>query len=161
MDWNWAYTWLSLAVAFALLELLAGAFVLLAMGAACAVGAIAAYLGAGITVQLLCVAIAAGILIPLGLVHFKGRLSPTKYGTTGTGVENGRIYTTLKRDYDGATAITINGDAYRVRPDTDPHHVGEGSAEAEGILPGTQVRFCHFEGTTAIVKPFDTSQRSE
>lgn len=159
MDWNWAYTWLSLAVAFALLELLVGAFVLLAMGAACAVGAGAAYLGAGITVQLLSIAIAAGILIPLGLAHFKRRLSPSKYGTTGTGVEKGRIYTTLKRDYDGATAITINGDTYRVRRETDPRHAGEGSPEAEDITPGTQVEFSHFEGTTAIVKPVDSRER--
>src|SRR5690554_793079 len=59
----------------------------------------------------------------------------------------GRTYTTLKRDFDGASGIKINGDFYRLRVAAD---AGESSGETD-LPPGTRVIFQTFDGTTAIV----------
>ena len=64
------------------------------------------------------------------------------YGTTGTGVEQGKQYRTLKRDFDGASGIKVNGDFYRLRTSDT------GMTE---LPAGTEVTFERFDGTTAVV----------
>lgn len=144
MDWTLAHTWLAIALLLGVAELTSGALVLLALAIAAALTALLAYLDVALAWQLLGFGVLAGLLIPLAIKVIRPRFSPhgVAYGTTGTGVEKGQEYRTLKRDYDGASGVKINGDFYRLRV--------AGSGETE--LPAdTQVIFQEFDGTTAIV----------
>ncbi|MGO2148606.1 nodulation efficiency, NfeD-like protein [Halomonas sp.] len=144
MDWNPAYTWLVLALLLSLGELTSGAMVLLALGIAAALTAAVTALGLSLPWQLLSMGIFSGLLVPLGVMVIRPRFSPrgVAYGTTGTGVEKGNHYHTLRRDYDDATGIKINGDFYRLRV------MDTGATE---LPPDTSVIFQRFEGTTALV----------
>ncbi|PRY66539.1 membrane protein implicated in regulation of membrane protease activity [Vreelandella songnenensis] len=144
MDWNPAYTWLVLALLLSLAELTSGAMVLLALGIAAALTAAVTALGLSLPWQLLSMGLFTGVLVPLGIWVIRPRFSPrgVAYGTTGTGVEKGKRYTTLRRDYDDATGIKVNGDFYRLRV------VDSGATE---LPPHTPVIFQRFEGTTALV----------
>ncbi|WGI24389.1 nodulation efficiency, NfeD-like protein [Halomonas alkaliantarctica] len=144
MDWNPAYSWLVLALLLSLAELTSGAMVLLALGIAAALTAAVTALGLTLPWQLLSMAIFAGVLLPLCIMIIRPRFSPrgVAYGTTGTGVEKGNRYKTLRRDFDDATGIKVNGDFYRLRV----------LESGETDLPnGTPVVFQRFEGTTALV----------
>lgn len=143
MEWNPAYLWLLLALALGVAELLSGGLVLLALALAAGLTALTALTGATLSLQLLTLGLASGLLVPLTIKVIKPRFSPrgVAYGTTGTGVERGRHYRTLKRDFDGASGIKINGDFYRIR-------LPDGSSE---LPEGTQVTFQAFDGTTAQV----------
>lgn len=144
MDWNPAYTWLVLALLLSLGELTSGAMVLLALGIAAALTAAVTALGLTLPWQLISMAIFTGLLVPICVMVIRPRFSPrgVAYGTTGTGVEKGNQYTTLRRDFDDATGIKVNGDFYRLRV------LDSGETE----LPnGTLVVFKRFEGTTALV----------
>jgi membrane protein implicated in regulation of membrane protease activity len=144
MDWNPAYTWLVLALLLSLGELTSGAMVLLALGIAAALTAAVTALGLTLPWQLISMAIFTGLLVPICVMVIRPRFSPrgVAYGTTGTGVEKGNRYTTLRRDFDDATGIKVNGDFYRLRV------LENGETE----LPnGTSVVFRRFEGTTALV----------
>ncbi|MBS9403618.1 nodulation efficiency, NfeD-like protein [Halomonas sp. TRM85114] len=149
MDWNLAYTWLVIALLLGLGELASGALVLLALAAAAALTAIIAWLGFGLSWQLLGMGVLAGVLVPLAVMRIRPAFSPrgVAYGTTGTGVEKGHRYTTLKRDFDGASGIKVNGDFYRIRLAADAN---EKSGETE-LPAGSSVIFQDFDGTTAIV----------
>lgn len=151
MDWNPAYTWLVLALLLSLGELTSGAMVLLALGIAAAFTAAVTTLGLTLPWQLLSMSIFTGVLLPLCIMVIRPRFSPrgVAYGTTGTGVEKGNHYTTLRRDFDDATGIKVNGDFYRLRV-LDSGETALASRENE--LPnGTTVVFRRFEGTTALV----------
>lgn len=144
MDWNPAYSWLVLALLLCLAELTSGAMVLLALGIAAALTAAVTALGLTLPWQLLSMAIFTGILLPVCIMVIRPRFSPhgVAYGTTGTGVEKGNRYITLRRDFDDATGIKVNGDFYRLRV----------LESGETDLPnGTPVVFRRFEGTTALV----------
>lgn len=144
MGWNPAYTWLVLALLLSLVELTSGAMVLLALGIAAALTAAVTALGLTLPWQLFSMAIFTGILLPISIMVIRPRFSPrgVAYGTTGTGVEKGNHYITLRRDFDDATGIKVNGDFYRLRV------LENGETE----LPnGTPVVFRRFEGTTALV----------
>ena len=145
MDWNPAYSWLVLALLLSLAELTSGAMLLLALGVAAALTAAVTALGLTLPWQLISMGIFAGVLVPLGVMVIRPRFSPkgVSYGTTGTGVEKGSHYTTLKRDFDDATGIKVNGDFYRLR-------VIE--SDQTEFPPGTPVVFKRFEGTTALVQ---------
>lgn len=146
LDWNITYTWLAIALLLGLAELTSGALVLLALAVAAALTALLAWLGFSLAWQLLGFGVLAGLLLPITIKVIRPWFSPhgVAYGTTGTGVEKGNEYRTLKRDFDGATGIKVNGDFYRLRvADT---HTTE--------LPlDSLVVFQRFDGTTAIVKP--------
>lgn len=153
MDWNPAYTWLVLALLLSLGELTSGAMVLLALGVAAALTAAVTALGLTLPWQLLSMGIFTGVLVPLGVMVIRPWFSPrgVAYGTTGTGVEKGNYYHTLRREYDDATGIKINGDFYRLRV------LENGQTE---LSSGTPVVFKRFEGTTALVmlhQPADLS----
>ena len=114
-------------------------------GGTAALTALLAFLGAPFEWQLAGMGLFSGILVPVAIRWIRPRFSPkgVAYGTTGTGVEQGRRYQTLKRDFDGATGIKVNGDFYRLRV-TDT---------GETDLPeGTDVIFKQFDGTTAVVE---------
>ncbi len=150
MDWNPTYSWLVLALLLSLAELTSGAMVLLALGVAAALTASVTALGLTLPWQLLSMGIFTGVLLPICVMVIRPRFSPrgVAYGTTGTGVEKGNHYTTLRRDFDDATGIKVNGDFYRIR-------VLE-SGETE--LPNsTSVVFKRFEGTTALVTLHQTA----
>ncbi|MDY7114857.1 NfeD family protein [Halomonas sp. SSL-5] len=148
MDWNPAVIWLIIALLLGLAELTTGGLVLLALAAAAALTAALAGLGLSLPWQLLGMGVFSGVLVPLAVWVIRPRFSPrgVAYGTTGTGVEKGHTYTTLKRDFDGASGIKINGDFYRLRVADS----AEGSGETE-LPAGTPVIFESFDGTTAIV----------
>jgi membrane protein implicated in regulation of membrane protease activity len=144
MDWNPALLWLAIALLVGLAELYTGGLVLLALAFAAALTAAVAWPGLGLAWQLLGMGVFSGLLVPLAIWVIRPRFSPrgVAYGTTGTGVEKGRVYLTLKRDFDRATGIKVNGDFYRIR---------EAETGAEELPAGTPVTFDTFEGTTAIV----------
>lgn len=148
MDWNPAVIWLIIALLLGLAELTTGGLVLLALAAAAALTAALAGLGLSLPWQLLGMGVFSGVLVPLAVWVIRPRFSPrgVAYGTTGTGVEKGHTYTTLKRDFDGASGIKINGDFYRLRVADSAEESGETELPA-----GTPVIFESFDGTTAIV----------
>ena len=144
MEWSLTHFWLILALVLCLAELTSGVLLLLALGIAAGLTALVSFLGAGFEWQLVAMGVFAGILVPVAIRWIRPHFSPkgVAYGTTGTGVESGRRYQTLKRDFDGATGIKVNGDFYRLKV-ADSH---------ETELPeGTEVVFDHFDGTTAVV----------
>jgi membrane protein implicated in regulation of membrane protease activity len=144
MEWSLTHFWLILALIIGLAELTSGVMVLLALSIAAALTALLAFLGASFEWQLAGMGLFSGILVPVAIKWLKPRLSPkgVAYGTTGTGVERGQVYHTLKRDFDDATGLKVNGDFYRLRI----------SDTGETELPeGTPVIFETFDGTTAVV----------
>lgn len=145
MDWNPAYTWLVIALLLSLGELTSGAMVLLALGIAAALTAAVTAFGLSLPWQLLGMAVFTGILVPIGVFYIRPRFSPrgVAYGTTGTGVEKGQCYVTLRRDFDDASGLKINGDFYRLRV------VDSGETD---LPSGTTVVFRRFDGTTALVE---------
>jgi membrane protein implicated in regulation of membrane protease activity len=144
MEWSLAHLWLILALILSLAELTSGVLVLLALGMAAALTAILAFVGVPFEWQLAGMGIFSGILVPVAVRWIKPRFTPkgVAYGTTGTGVERGTVYRIIKRDFDNATGIKVNGDFYRVRvSDTGENELAE----------GTRVIFETFDGTTAVV----------
>lgn len=144
MDWNPALVWLAIALLLGLMELSSGGLVLLSLAVAAALTSALAALGITLPWQLLAMGVFSGVLIPLAVKVIRPWFSPSgvAYGTTGTGVEEGHTYTTLKRDFDGASGVKVNGDFYRLR-------VAE-TGETE-LPEGSLVVFKEFDGTTAIV----------
>ena len=145
MEWSLTHLWLILALILSLAELTSGVLVLLALGIASALTAILASLGVSFEWQLAGMGVFSGILVPVAIKYIRPRFSPkgVAYGTTGTGVERGTVYETLRREFDDATGIKVNGDFYRLR-------VG---ASGDTELPaGTRVVFKRFDGTTAVVE---------
>lgn len=152
MDWNPALIWIAIALLLGLAELTSGGMVLLALGVAAAFTAALAALGLGLPWQLLGMGVFSGLLVPLAVMVIRPWFSPrgVAYGTTGTGVEKGRTYQTLKRDFDGASGVKVNGDFYRLRVDET----------GETDLPeNTLVIFKQFDGTTAIVSHCQKQQK--
>jgi membrane protein implicated in regulation of membrane protease activity len=144
MEWTVAHLWLALALILGLAELTSGVMVLLALGVAAALTSVLAYSGLSFAWQLAGMGLFSGLLIPIVIRVIRPHFSPrgVAYGTTGTGVEKNHRYTTIKRDFDNATVIKVNGDLYRLR-------IAE---TGETDLPeGTEVTFDRFDGTTAIV----------
>ncbi|MBD3658426.1 MULTISPECIES: NfeD family protein [Marinobacter] len=144
MEWSLTHFWLILALVLSLAELTSGVLLLLALGVAAALTALVAFLGAPFEWQLVAMGVLSGILVPVAIRWIRPRFSPkgVAYGTTGTGVEHGRRYHTLQRDFDGATGIKVNGDFYRLK-------LEDGSSPE--LPEGTPVIFEQFDGTTAIV----------
>lgn len=144
MEWSLTHFWLILALVLSLAELTSGVLVLLALGVAAALTALLAFLGIPFEWQLVAMGVFSGILVPVAIRWIRPRFSPkgVAYGTTGTGVEQGRRYQCERRDFDGAVGIKINGDFYRIRT------IDGVSVE---LAAGTDVIFENFDGTTAVV----------
>lgn len=144
MEWSLTHLWLILALVLGLAELTSGVLVLLALGCAAAVTALLAFLGFSLTWQLVGMGVLSGLFVPIAIRYIRPNFSPkgVAYGTTGTGVEQGQQYNVIKRDFDGATGLKINGDFYRLR-------VAETGATE--LPEGTQIVFENFDGTTAVV----------
>lgn len=151
MEWSLTHLWLILALALSLAELASGVLLLLALGIAAALTALVAYLDAPFEWQLVAMGVFSGILVPVVIRWIKPRFSPkgVAYGTTGTGVEKGQRYHTIRRDFDGASGVKINGDFYRLR--VTPDNLAE-------LPEGTEVIFEHFDGTTAVVHRVNPSK---
>lgn len=145
MEWSLTHFWLILALILGLAELTSGVLLLLALGIAAALTAVLAFAGMSFEWQLIGMGVFSGLLVPIAIRWIRPRFSPkgVAYGTTGTGVEQGKRYNTLKRDFDGATGIKVNGDFYRVRNET---------TGVTDFPEGTDVVFKQFDGTTAIVQ---------
>ena len=145
MEWSLTHFWLILALVLSLAELASGVLLLLALGIASALTAVLALLGVPFEWQLVGMGLFSGILVPVAIRWIRPRFSPkgVAYGTTGTGVEYGRHYRTLKRDFDNACGIKVNGDFYRVRVE---------NTGATDLPEGTEVVFKRFDGTTAVVE---------
>ncbi len=157
MEWNPAVIWLIIALLLGLAELTTGGLVLMALAAAALLTAALAGLGLSLSWQLIGMGAFSGLLVPLAVWVIRPWFSPrgVDYGTTGTGVEKGHTYTTLKRDFDGATGVKINGDFYRLRVADADERAGETDLPA-----GTSVIFQTFDGTTAIVRLADPAPDS-
>lgn len=145
MEWSLTHFWLILALALSLAELTSGVLLLLALGIASALTSVLAFIGLPFEWQLVGMGIFSGVLVPVAIRWIRPRFSPkgVAYGTTGTGVEHGRRYRTLIRDFDSASGIKVNGDFYRLRVDST------GNTE---LPEGTEVLFKQFDGTTAVVE---------
>lgn len=144
MEWSLTHFWLILALVLSLAELTSGVLVLLALGIAAALTAVLTALGAPFEWQLVGMGVFSGVLVPIAIRWIRPRFSPkgVAYGTTGTGVEHGKAFRTLKRDFDGASGIKVNGDFYRIRTsDTGMTELPE----------ATDVIFDRFDGSTAVV----------
>ena len=144
MEWSLTHFWLILALILGLAELSSGVMVLLALSLAAALTSLLAFVGASFEWQLAGMGIFSGIFVPVAIKWIKPRFTPkgVAYGTTGTGVERGLAYQTLKRDFDHASGIKVNGDFYRLRV----RETGE-----TDLPEGTHVIFEKFDGTTAVV----------
>jgi membrane protein implicated in regulation of membrane protease activity len=144
MEWSMTYLWLILALALGVAELTTGSLVLLALAIAAGLTGLTAGLGASVVWQLVAMGLLSGLLVPIMVWKVRPWFSPrgVAYGTTGTGVEHGQVYSTLRRDFDDASGIKINGDFYRLRV--------EDTGETE-LPEDTSVVFQHFDGTTAVV----------
>ncbi|MBE0486627.1 nodulation efficiency, NfeD-like protein [Marinobacter sp.] len=153
MEWTLTHFWLILALLLGLTELTSGAMIMLALALAAALTALAAALGVSFEWQLVVMGAMSGLLVPTVIWWIRPRFSPkgVAYGTTGTGVERGKRYQTLLRDFDQATGIKINGDFYRLK-------LEDGSSPA--LPEGTSVIFETFDGTTAIVHFAQTDKES-
>ena len=149
---NPAWAWAIIGLLLMLSELLTGAFVLLALGIAALVTAVAWLIaGMGLTGQLITMAIASGLLVPMAVYWIRPMFSPrgVRYGTTGTGAESGRSYRLEPLRFDPAhLAVKVNGDQYRIEPDASDRAALE-------LHEGDRVELLRFEGTTAIVRPTD------
>lgn len=145
MEWSLTHFWLILALVLGLAELTSGVLLLLALAIASALTAGLAFLDLSFEWQLVGMGVFSGILVPVAIRWIRPRFSPrgVAYGTTGTGVEQGQRYRTLKRDFDGAVGIKINGDFYRVKVS---------DSGASDLPENTEVVFQHFDGTTAVVR---------
>jgi len=145
MEWSLTHFWLILALVLGLAELTSGVLVLLALAIASALTGVLAFVGWSFEWQLVGMGVLSGLLVPIAIRWIRPRFSPkgVAYGTTGTGVEQGQRYRTLKRDFDGATGIKVNGDFYRLKDD---------STGATDFPEGTHVVFKQFDGTTAVVQ---------
>lgn len=145
MEWSLTHFWLILALVLSLAELTSGVLLLLALGIASALTAVLAFLGVPFEWQLVGMGVFSGVLVPVAIRWIRPRFSPkgVAYGTTGTGVEHGRHFRTLKRDFDNACGIKVNGDFYRVRVE---------STGNTDLAEGTEVVFKQFDGTTAVVE---------
>ena len=144
MEWSLTHLWLILALILGLAELTSGVMVLLALAIAAALTAVLAFINVPLEWQLAGMGVFSGILVPVAIKWIKPRFTPkgVAYGTTGTGVENGTVYRIIKRDFDGASCVKVNGDFYRIRVnDTGQTELPE----------GTRVIFKTFDGTTAVV----------
>ncbi|TGN39364.1 NfeD family protein [Marinobacter confluentis] len=144
MEWSLTHFWLILALILGLAELTSGVLVLLALGIAAALTAVLAFIGAPFEWQLAGMGVFSGVLVPVAVKWIKPRFTPkgVAYGTTGTGVENGTAYQIIKRDFDNASGVKVNGDFYRIRV--------RDTGETE-LPDGTRVIFRSFDGTTAVV----------
>ncbi|MDX1457307.1 MAG: NfeD family protein [Marinobacter sp.] len=151
MEWSLTHFWLILALVLCLAELASGVLLLLALGIAAGLTAILAAMGAAFEWQLVGMGVLSGILVPVAIRWIRPRFSPrgVSYGTTGTGVEAGKHFHTLQRDFDNASGIKINGDFYRLKV-ADSHQTE--------LPEGTEVVFDHFDGTTAIVRPVNPNK---
>lgn len=144
MEWSLTHLWLILALILGLAELTSGVMVLLALAIAAALTAVLAFINVPFEWQLAGMGVFSGILVPVAIKWIKPRFTPkgVAYGTTGTGVENGTVYRIIKRDFDSASCVKVNGDFYRIRVnDTGQTELPE----------GTRVIFKTFDGTTAVV----------
>lgn len=145
MEWSITHFWLILALVLGLAELTSGVLLLLALAIAAALTAVLAYVGMSFEWQLVGMGVFSGLLVPIAIRWIRPCFTPkgVAYGTTGTGVEHGKRYRTLKRDFDDAAGIKVNGDFYRLRDD---------NTGATDFPEGTEVIFKQFDGTTAIVQ---------
>ncbi len=149
-----AWAWAVIGLLLALSELLTGAFVLLALGIAALLTALAVVVvDLSLTGQLIVMGVASGILVPLAIYKIRPMFSPkgVKYGTTGAGAETGKRYRVETMNFDQSiNAIKVNGDLYRIQPVDDAGKPSEAS-----ISPGDLVMLMRFDGTLALVQPTD------
>lgn len=152
-EWVWSVTGLALI----LFELISGAFVFLAIGAAAlATAAITLITHIGVVGQLTVMALVSGVAVPVAIYKIRPIFSPkgVNYGTTGAGADSGKIFTVEPlRFYENARSIKVNGDQYRIEVIDD----SEGSSPGFGDL----VELSHFEGTVAMVRPAGRPSRGK
>ena len=103
MEWSLTHFWLILALVLCLAELTSGVLLLLALGIAAALTALLAFLDVPFEWQLAGMGIFSGILVPVAIRWIRPRFSPkgVAYGTTGTGVEQGRRHLQIEADQNG------------------------------------------------------------
>ncbi|MFB9886008.1 NfeD family protein [Balneatrix alpica] len=112
--WQW---WILAGLVLALAELLGAAFVALALGLACGFGALAAWLDASFKVQLLSMAVAAALLIPLAIRLYRQRQqhwqSRQQAGIVG---ESGQHWRAQVCEYGGRLGVRVEGNFYPLGP---------------------------------------------
>lgn len=139
-----ALLWLLVALISLVFELFTGAYVLLAISLSAALTAASAWLGFNLIGQLAVFAISCGILVPLAIHRLKHRQHKPDFGVAGAGGGAGQRFVVMRRDYDDAACIKLDGDLYRAVLDADVDTAPE---------PGDEVVLVRFEGNQAIVKP--------
>lgn len=148
-DFAWM-VWLIMGIVLMLVELMGGAFVLVALGLAAML--IAVVLAAGVDLslsgQLLAFAGLAAVFTPIGIYIYRhrqqsGQASRLGAGLVGqAGVLEGKPVVVLGGD---------NGPVIQVRGDDFPVAFEDGDRPT----PGASVEILRFEGITAIVRPLD------
>lgn len=140
------FWWVLISLSLLVAELMTGTVLLLALALAAFITAIAAYFNIGLTGQLFTLAFSGAVLVPVAIMVIRPRLSPAgiKFGSVGSGAENGKVFDIISRDFDNAPGIKIHGDFFRAElinalPSDPP------------LKPDDRVIFDHFEGTTAKV----------
>lgn len=150
------HLWLLGGMILAALEMLGLAFVALALGASCVAGAIAALLGASLTVQIGASTVTAIILTPLFVRWFK-QLKPAvdTVALAGESGSSGQRCTLVEQQ--GRLGVLIKGDFFPAALDSDTNANVAGSDQPLALNMTVQVK--RFSGITAIVQPLSTDDK--
>lgn len=130
--------WVIAGLLLALAELLGLGFFALALGLACLVGAVAAFLGASLAVQWLATGVAAAVIAPtLTRVLKKTSRSNRFASLAGEGrAQAGQVVI----DAQGQPRVRVEGDLYPVR-----------SLAGRVLTEGESVTIQRFDGITAVI----------
>ncbi len=144
--WHW---WLLAGMILAALEMLGLAFVALALGISCLAGAVAAWIGGSLTLQIASTTVAAIILTPLLVRLFKQQRSRVdSISLAGEAGGAGQAYTLIEQQ--GRLGIRIKGDFFPVM-----------SADNSALNVEQTVIVQRFSGITAIVTPTASNPASK
>ncbi|WP_165838497.1 NfeD family protein [Pokkaliibacter plantistimulans] len=135
--------WVIVGLLLAVGEVLGAAFVALALGLACLLGALLASMGVEFKLQLLGVAIAAVILIPLAIGAYRRRQqSGDNRAAAMVGEQHYKVRTRVV-EHNGRIGVRIDGTFYPLaaQGDEQPWQVG------------SEVEVLGFEGITAKARP--------
>ncbi|MFT6913861.1 MAG: hypothetical protein ACJAWL_000147 [Motiliproteus sp.] len=134
--WEW---WLLAGMVLLALEMLGLAFVALAIGLSCVAGAVTAWAGGSLTLQIGSTVLAAMILTPVLVRLFRQRRpSDDSIVLAGEADSTGQVYTLESQQ--GRLGIRIKGDFFPVE-----------NTQGEVLVAGQRVIVQGFSGITALV----------
>lgn len=150
------HLWLLGGMILAALEMLGLAFVALALGTSCVAGAIAALMGASLTVQIGASTVTAIILTPLFVRWFK-QLKPATDAVALAGESGSSGQRCILVEQQGRLGVVIKGDFFPAASDSDIS--ANGTVFKQPLAVGMTVQVLRFSGITVIVQPLSTDDK--